>query len=236
MFRNLFTAFAFAITLGSTILAMAPSAHAAPVGVTSLGSLGSTDSYSWNQLGVDGTVVSAPQLVTSTGGSQGVVSSIGNYLQVRVQGSDWSGNFTPGTNIIWTNSNGPDITFALVNPVGGIGAQIQENQFGAFTAQISAYDSANSLLGSFTENGNSTSTGDGSAIFIGLLDSTSDISKIVFSLSGGTNLNDFAIGPIAFGNSGAIAPTPLPASLPMFLFALVGLGLFSLRQRRSMML
>jgi len=112
-----------------------------------------------------------------------------------------------------------------------MGAQIQADEFGAFTAQISAYNSDGVLLGSFLENGVSTSQSDGSAIFIGISDSTADISKIVFSLTDASSApNDFALGPIEFSASAV----PEPSTWAMMLLGFLGLGFVAYRRKSQM--
>ncbi len=90
------------------------------------------------------------------------VTSVGASLTPNQQNSGWSGNFAPGTALLWTASAGPDITLTFAQPVYGAGAQIQADYFGAFTAEVIVNGTQH-----FTETGNSTSAGDNSAIFIG---------------------------------------------------------------------
>jgi hypothetical protein len=183
--------------------------------VTSSSALGANDSISWTQLGPAFTVLTGPQAVTSTGGLAATVTSAGNTLERRDQGSGWAGNFANGAPLLWTRGVGPDITLSFAAPVYGAGAQFQADIFGPFTAEVIGI--GGSVLGTFTENGTSNSAGDDSAIFIGILSDTADISSIVFHQTGG---NDFAIGNVALNTSDTPAAVPEPASL-----SLLGLGL-----------
>lgn len=201
-------------------------AQAGVVGVTSSAALGTNDSINWSQLGSSGTTLTGPQAVTSTGGLGATLSSAGGTLLRRDQGNGWNGNFANGTPIIWTNGVGPDITVSFDAPVMGVGAQIQADFFGSFTAEIMGIGGV--VLGSFTENGNSNSNGDGSAIFIGLLSDSANITSIVFTNTAGSSPNDFAIGTLDL-NRGMPGEVPEPASMALLVAGLAGIG--SLRRK-----
>jgi hypothetical protein len=219
-----------AVVATISLLYTAP-ANAALVGVTSLSDLGTVDTFDWGQLGTAYTVLNGSQNVTSTGGATGTVSSEGDTFEIREQGDGWSGNFTAPDALLWTQNVGPDITFSLANPVSGIGAQIQANTFGAFTAQITAYNLIGDILGVFSRDGNSTSNGDGSAIFIGFKDTNSEIAKLRFELTQVVgSINDFAIGSIYTSNVSAV---PLPTSVLLFGTAILALAALNLRRRNG---
>ena len=189
-----------------------------------------TDTVNWTQLGPDNTTIPNPFAATS-GGGIGIAGSFGGSGtgETSVEGGSWFGNFTIGDELVWTNSPGQGpLTLGLSTGVNQIGAQIEADFFGAFTAQIAAYNGA-SLLGSFTEVGVATSLEDGSAIYLGVMDSTADINKIVFSLtSAAGDPADFAINNLSITPA---ASTPEPGTL-----MLLGGGLALLcvaRRRRS---
>ena len=98
---------------------------------------------------------------------------------------------------MWTNSPGQGpLTFTFDTPVFGVGANIQADFDGSFTALIEAFDRDGNLLESFSEDGNSTGSGDGSAIFIGIRN-TFGIESVTFSLTDATgDVNDFAINQL----------------------------------------
>lgn len=183
-------------------------AAAAPV--TSLAALGANDSIDWGQIGTINTTFSTPLFATSTGGINAVVTSAGNQIRLTEQSNGWAGNFTPGEQLLWTNLIGPDITITFGTPVYGVGAQIQADFFGAFTAEVQL---SNGDI--FTLPGNSTSNGDGSAIFLGELDGVSDISSIRFDLTSAVSnsINDFAIGTLYLRTGPVNVPEPLTLSL-----------------------
>ena len=146
---------------------------------------------------------------------------------VKQQGTDWNGNFSPGDYLLWTNSPGQGpLILQFDTPLSQIGAQIQADSYGAFTAQIDAYHDG-TLLASFQASGFSNNNGDGSAIFLGVDDTQREINMIVYSIVSCTSdCNDFAINDISV-STGA---TPEPGTLALFGSGVLGLsGL--LRQR-----
>src|SRR5260370_398418 len=67
------------------------------------------------------------------------------------EGSLWTGNFTPGDQLLWTNSftsttNNPiTLRFGAFGVFGG-GAQIQADFNGDFVARVTAFDAGGNLL------------------------------------------------------------------------------------------
>ena len=99
-------------------------------------------------------------------------------------------------------ANGP-LTFTFSQSLTGIGANIQADFFGAFTAQLC--DSNNVCV---TEDGNSNSNGDGSAIFIGLTD-PNGFTSATFSLTACSNdCANFAINQMDIIPGGSGVPEP----------------------------
>ena len=187
-----------------------------------------SDSLNWGQLGVPGTVIPNPFTAVSVGGIVVTGTFAGTTGLTEQQGSGssiWNGNFTPGDNLIWASdrtSGQAPLTLAFSQSLNEVGTQIQADYFGAFTAEIDAYNGA-TLLGSFTENGNSNANHDGSAIDIGVMDlSGSNITSVTLSLTSSTN---FAINQLDLNS----ATTPEPGTI-MLLGS--GLGLVGFARRR----
>ena len=163
------------------------------LGRSHINSFGANDYYDWGTLGL-GTTVNNFSTVTSNLGKSATISqaSASGTFQILKQsltpntltGTGWNGNFTPGDNLLSTNSTGGPITITFTNPVHGALTQIQRNAFGDFTANLTAYGVNNNTLGNFSLAGLSTSNADNSAIFIGVKDSTASIAKLTFSVTG----------------------------------------------------
>jgi hypothetical protein len=206
------------------LLTAATFAHAGTVTVTTIRS--GNDSANWGQLGVSGTTIPASFTATSTGGV-GITGTLAGDGAVAVQSYSWGGNFASGDNLIWTEGNGP-LTLAFSQGVSGAGAQIQANFFGDFTAQI-----CDNLGDCFSESGDSTSAGDNSAIFIGLLDTTPGITSITFSvISCSFSCNDFAINQLSL-TDGVTIGTPEPGVLLLLSISLIGLAVLAWKLDKS---
>ena len=194
--------------------------------ITNRTALGGTDFVDWGVLGSPFTTVSNPFSITSFGGLNLEVSQPFGSFERRNQSGGWNGNFTPGDRLIWTQNNPGPLTIDFNSPVLGAGAQIQINTFGDFIGTIEAFDSGGISLGGFSLQGLSTSNGDNSAIFIGLLSNTANIDKLVFSVDFGSQ--DFAINQLD------IVTKPVPESSFVFgvlVFSALGAG--SVRKRKQ---
>lgn len=203
---------------------------------TSASALGANDSLTWTFLGSDGS--SVPQTFTGTtalGNSVGV-SLTGNQGLVAVVGSSWgpaSGAFTNGDTLLWAYDNSVSVN-AGSGPVSanfpadyGVGAAVQADAPGAFTASLQLFNGTTSL-GTVTESSDSA----GDAIFIGALTSplSGNVTSAIFGLtaSGGDN-NDFALDTLEFSEVSSLTSVPEPSKT----VALIGMfaGLYLLWQR-----
>jgi hypothetical protein len=191
-----------------------------------------SDSLDWGQLGAPGTVISNPFTAVSVGGIvvTGTFAGTTGLTEQQHSGVIWNGNFTLGDHLVWANDESTGgqapLSLAFSQGLNEVGTQIQADYFGAFTAEIDAYNGA-TLLGSFTENGNSTSAGDGSAIDIGVMDlSGSNITSVTLSMVTDSNdVRDLAINQLDLNS----ATTPEPGTI-MLLGS--GLGLVGFARRR----
>lgn len=176
----------------------------------------------WSTLGVDGIIVDCPfDIVTTNGIVVQVLQGLNPVTRVD-QGTSWDGNFNPGDPLIWTNGSWGPIIMDFESAISGAGARIQAAFSGPYTARISAYDGT-TLLGAYELSGisNTTGSGDGSAVFIGILSDSTNISRIVFAvpyLQDFPNLTEnFAVGNVLVQEPSSV---PEPAS-----FGFGGLGL-----------
>jgi hypothetical protein len=227
------------------LLVSAGLARAQIVLVTSRAALGADDYIDWGVLGVDGnSPVSNPVTVQSTGGIATVVGKpAGTFLFLQqAKPTDrsppyWGGNFTPTDNLLNTSSNDPGpLTLSFKQTVLGAGAQIEADGSGAFTARLTAYDGRGLQLASVTENGVATGAKDGTAIFLGLLDTATEIKSVQFSIDdypppgSGTGFTDFTINRLSITSSAAV---PEPSSSALLGIAAIG-GVRYMRRRLRM--
>ena len=199
--------------------------------VTSATALAPNDSIDWGQLGPDSTSLPSSIKVASAGGLAARVSTTDPTGLVRVdEGGSWTGNFTAGEHLINNNQfSFSPLKIAFASPVTGAGAQIQLDDSGPFTATVEAFSGTKSL-GMFTEDGISTSLEDASAIFIGVLDSSAEITSIIFGIDNPPSFGgDFAVNSLWINASSTV---PEPSSLLLAAIAVpAGLG-FWCRYRR----
>jgi PEP-CTERM motif len=224
----LFGNFARTILIAATATGLA---SASIVGVTDPGSLGANDFIDWGQLGDAGTAVSSPASVTSNNGLDATASTDDPAGFIRLdQDNGWNGNFSSGDALLNNNSETLfPLTITFASPIFGAGANIQMDNPATFTAQIEAFNGATSL-GTFTEDGVSNGNADGSAIFIGLLDDTQEITSITFTLTASSGSNDFAINALQL--NGTPAETPEPGTIVLSAMGIAAAG-FVARRKRS---
>ncbi len=184
--------------------------------VTSQSALSPNDSILWAQLGGDQTQLAATFGVTSKSGLGATVTLTGANSVVSVVCGQKTGNcswtntgFPAGDTVLWTvnpstGGNGP-VTLALnKGGIAGVGALIQPDAPGQFTASIQAFNGSTSL-GTFTEQSDAA----GDPIYLGVLDSTGmNITSVVYSLTAcASNCADFALDSVDLATS-VVAPPP----------------------------
>lgn len=189
------------------VAAIQSAAQAATVGLSSRAALAGNDSVDWGSLGSTFTNVSNPFSINSVGGNTLEVTKPSGSFGRRDQNNGWAGNFSTGDRLLWTQNSAP-LQISFQQAIARVGSNIQANYYGAFTATITAFDSLGNTLGSFSRSGNSTSNGDGSAIFLGIGSDQANISRLEFRLpSASIAPEDFAI------NSLSISSQPVPEPL-----------------------
>jgi len=184
--------------LVAAIVAVAGSVLPAFAGITQVTSpsnLLANSTVSIGSLGSSGTIVASGSSATTSSGTSATFTSSTSLYSME-QGVNWSGNFSAGDDLLYSWGN----TSITINPselVQGAGIQIQSGTLGTYYAQFSAIDSAGNTLGSVTGSGTSTTAGDGSALYLGLLSNGYDIDKLVVQLLSPTpKLGKFSIGNI----------------------------------------
>jgi hypothetical protein len=122
--------------------------------------------------------------------------------------------FNADDSLIWTSDtgnsgNGP-VTLGFGSNVQGAGALIQADGPAQFTAQIQPFDGTTSLGGPFSV----MSDANGDATFIGAMDTSATINKVVFSITNCLgDCTDFAIDTVSL-NVPAAAGTPTATATP----------------------
>lgn len=224
---------AFFVMCGLMVFASLPTIAAGAdsvVVVTSQAGQGANDFVRWGQLGTDSTLLGAGFNATSVQGVTvaGTLTGANSLVSVvcpAVPCSWKSATFSSGDSVIWTSDagnsgNGP-VTLVFGTAITGVGALIQANAPGQFTAQIQALNGA-SVLGTFTV----TSDAAGDAVYIGVQDQTApNITSVVFSITAcapvdSSGCTDFAIDTLNLDQGPAVASFS-PRSLS---FGVVPLG------------
>jgi hypothetical protein len=226
--------FVFAFFLANTL------AYGSVILVTSPSQLSTSDVVLWSQLGSDQTYVSQKFLVRST-----LNEGIGGYLEtgpgaVMSAGTDWKTGAGIAANDALlsaadlSGNGGAPLDLSFMAPLYGGGAYIQAAGSGPFTARIQAFVGMNSVLDMTVK-----SDAAGDAIFLGLLDNVSEITKVTYSLMSapiGYSPGDFVLDKFFLQNqpfSGVpIVPVsaPEPGTASILALSLLALG-FKLKKR-----
>ena len=215
--------------VGGLIVLAGTSARSQTVFVGSESDFGAPAGYIfWGSLGPPFTSVSQPFTINTTipGLSATVSQQNGENFQRRDQNVGWAGSFAPGAELLWTQGTNGPMNLVFNSPLSGFGTQIESDFYGFFTGSISAYDPSNVLLGTFSFSGTTTSAGDNSAPFVGVMSSTG-IGRIELSV----DQEDFAINEVRLNGNGVVGPVvPEPATLTLLGTGLM--GLFGMGRRK----
>jgi len=215
-----------ALTAGAFVALASP----AQATVTLWDGTGANDTIQWSQLGVNGTPVVTPAGVISDNGVTGTVNDSDGSAQRLDQGTGWNGNFAPGDTLLFNNYSGL-INIVFDNPVTAAGAQFQANQFGDFLARIWYDDGTFADLG-FNVACNSNTSGDDSAVFIGVISDSANIAGITYGLHVTQDGPPNSTSGFAIGNVELIDGVPEPGTWAMMLLGFGAIGI-AIRRRRT---
>ncbi len=196
-------------------------AMAAVSSVNSPAALNANGNVDWNALGPAMTWKRPPQTVQVTGISGLSITATmpviyAEFLRMD-PGNRWYNYFPAGSKMLWNAAGTTDVAspvdLILSRPVYGIGMYIGNNWGGTFTATISAYDTNDVLLGTWSAGGTASPTV--TPPFLGVLSTDLNIKRLRIttsaSSSNSNSANDFAIsGPLI---SGYVDPRPIISAL-----------------------
>ena len=212
------------VALGSSLLLS--SVQAQVQSVTSRAALGVSDSLDWGSVGAPFSTIGGAFDARLLGGLQLVVSqpSAGfelyrqnpAELQSSDQNTGWAGSFAPGDAVLYTAAPGEGpITIRFKAPVQGVGAQVESGQYGAYTGKIEAFDFSGLSLGSYSMAGVSDSRADNSAVFVGLMSSSANISRVEFSVTT-DRTGDLAMNQLSVVSEPIVSIVPEPGTVALF--------------------
>lgn len=171
------------VTSGTVVAYNSKAGSAAWKTTTTKAGFVSTDYLDWSAVGPVGIEIQSGSMGQSNLGNLCNVSTeTSDPLYRSQQGYNWSGNFTPGDNLIYSFNNF-NIIASFRNLISSIGCQIAPVILGPYTAEMDCYDSGGGLISTTSISGVSTTNADGSAAFGGIVVSNPVIKKVVWRLT-----------------------------------------------------
>lgn len=226
-----------------------PNARGTLQSVTSAAAFSIQGTINWGNLGPPttwgsvtnyGTLVSTP-FAMSVSGLAGLTATVnstssGDILE-RADAYDLpnvtdgpryeAGNFSEGSKLLYVKGTQKPLTFTFNTPIAGFGAQGQATIYGGYEIQMNAYDSADQLLGTFTNAGSfGAPLLGGRTAFLGVLSDTNNIKKVVFQVAGGT-------GEALYNSPVIQSVTTIPEPSAMVLLVLGAMAVAAQRRQRS---
>jgi hypothetical protein len=164
--------------------------------------------------GSDGDFVASPFALAAGGNTLTFTATNGINFERVDQGVSWTGAFPAGTKLLWNldsngNNGGPN-TIGFGSSVLEAGLSVQQDNPANTTFTATAFDGATPKLTIMVTVNDSG--GPGNLGFIGFRASGGDvITSILISSVDSMNTafnNDFAMGPVTFGNPSQVVPEP----------------------------
>lgn len=210
-----------------------------------ISSASNPDVVVWSKLGPDQATAQQTFFVSSSN-YENIMGRFDNGNgTVLSAGTDYqpSGGITAGDALLWASdgTNSAGNLSLYTDPIMGLGAYLQSDSASQFTARIQAFSGVSSVLDMSV-----TSDSIGSAMFLGVSDSLSDISRVVYSVSSGVATGSFVVGTVYIQNqpiavslpqlapqvSGPLDPAPEPGALSLVALGILALG-FKLRKHQA---
>jgi len=184
--------------------------------------------------GSDGDIVSSPYSLAAGTNTLTFTATTGVQFQRVDQGISWSGDFPAGTKLLWSldpdANTGSPMSIGFASGVSEVGLSVQQDHLANTTFTATAFSGTTAEL-TITV----TVPGSGGLGFIGFKDTVdSSITSILISSVDSVDPsfnNDFAMGPVTFGNPGPPPGTPEPSALAIAGVSTLGLMLYGYRRR-----
>jgi hypothetical protein len=189
--------------------------------------------------GSDGDLVPSPLDLPAGGNTLTFTALTGVQFQRADQGVSWTGAFPNGTKLLWTldpaANTGSAVSIGSAKALTEVGLQVQQDNPVDTTFQAKVFN-GNTLGLTIMVTVPDSGTGPGNLGFIGFRATGSDvITSIQISSTDSVNAafnNDFAMGPVSFGQVTPPPPVPEPSSIVLGGFSVMGLLACGLLRRK----
>lgn len=184
-----------------------------------------SDTVDWCQFGCTGANLASPQAWFSAGGATGQVGLNGTlqdfYNLQEVPGGIWNGNFPANMGLVYNGAafgNTPTgIAATFDQGQYGVGAYVQSDFYGPYSATITLFDDSFQVLGTYSANGVAGGPGTPGLLFIGAYSDSANVFAATWDVIDQFGQEDFAMGTM-------MLPTPEPSTLVLFGTSVMGLA------------